>query len=106
MKKLSVSIVTAFLLSAVLFSPVMASSESEPISTVSGKTAEAAQAEHLLARLDEINTMDKSTLTKPEKRQLRKEVRSINKSLRAVSGGVYVSAAAIIIVALLLILLL
>lgn len=106
MKKLPVSILTALLLSASFITPLQAASESDPVAVGSVKTAEAAKADVLLARLEEINTMDKSSLTKPEKKQMRKEVRAINKSLRVINGGVYVSAAAIIIVALLLILLL
>ena len=72
----------------------------------SPKAAESAEAETLLNRLEEINTMDKSTLSRPEKRQLRKEVRSINKNLKTINGGVYLSVGAIIVILLLLILLL
>jgi hypothetical protein len=41
-----------------------------------------------------------------EKRELRKEVKSINHKLREVSGGVYVSVGVIILVVVLLIILL
>jgi len=63
-------------------------------------------AEQLLNRLEEIKTMDKSNLTSAEKRQLRKEVRTIRSELREISGGVYLSATAIIIILLILILIL
>ena len=63
-----------------------------------------AESEVLLSRLEEINEMDKSDLTHSEKRELRKEVRQIDKTLNG--GGVYLSVGAIIIVILLLILLL
>lgn len=106
MKKLTVSIVTALLLSTSLPTPSKAASENNPITVASTEAAKAAQVSTLMARLDEINAMDKSTLTKPEKRQLRKEVRSINKTMKNISGGVYLSVGAIIIIALLLILLL
>ncbi len=59
-----------------------------------------------LARLDEIKTIDKSTLTSPEKKELRKEVRAIKASLKSTGNGVYLSVGAIIIIVLLLILLL
>ena len=53
-----------------------------------------------------IDAMDKSELSAPEKKELRKEVRSIKKELRDISGGVYLSVGAVIIIILLLILLL
>ena len=69
----------------------------------------AAEAEVLIARLEEINEMDKSDLTRAEKRELRNEVRQIEKDLTlnsGNSGGVYLSVGALLIVILLLILLL
>ncbi|HEY0046530.1 MAG TPA: hypothetical protein VGB44_07460 [Flavobacterium sp.] len=59
----------------------------------------------LLIRLDEIKAMDKSEMTKTEKKELRKEVREIKSELRTTSNGVYLSVGAIIIIILLLILL-
>jgi hypothetical protein len=60
----------------------------------------------LLVRLDQINAMDKTGLTSSEKKDLRKEVRSIKKELKTMNDGVYLSVGAIIIIILLLILLL
>jgi hypothetical protein len=60
----------------------------------------------LLQRLEEIKSMDKSDLTRVEKRNLRKEVKDIRKEMKATSGGVYLSVGAIIIIILLLILIL
>ena len=57
-------------------------------------------------RLEEIKNMDKSALKSSEKKELRKEVRTIKKSLKASGNGVYLSVGAIIIIVLLLILLL
>jgi len=57
----------------------------------------------LLTRLDEINTMDKSAMSHDEKKALRKEVRSIDKTLHDGYGGVYISVGALIIIILLLI---
>lgn len=57
-------------------------------------------------RLEEIKSMDKSKLSKAEKKALRTEVKTIKKEMAAVSGGVYLSIGAIILIALLLILLL
>ena len=56
-------------------------------------------------RLNEIYAMDKSSLNFSEKKDLRKEVRTINDQLRQ-QGGIYLSVGAIIIIVLLLIILL
>jgi hypothetical protein len=68
--------------------------------------ADAAKANELLLRLNEIKTSDKSELTSPEKKELRKEVRSISSELKAVSGGIYISAAVLLVIVILLIVLL
>ena len=68
-------------------------------------TAEA-EAKRLVSRLNEIKEMDKSNMTKSEKKFLRKEVRETQKKLKSLSGGVYLSVGAVIIIILLLILLL
>ena len=95
------------MLSSFIPMSMKASTESTPISMDAIRPPESAYANTLIARLDEINTMDKSNLRSSEKRKLRKEVRSIKRELKAVSGGgVYLSVGAIIIIILLLILLL
>jgi hypothetical protein len=68
--------------------------------------ADAAKANELLLRLNEIKTSDKSDLTASEKKDLRKEVRSISSELKAISGGIYISAAVLLIILILLIILL
>jgi hypothetical protein len=60
----------------------------------------------MINRLEEIKSMDKSNMTRVEKKELRKEVKSINANLRSTNNGVYLSVGAIIIIVLLLILLL
>jgi hypothetical protein len=50
--------------------------------------------------------MDKSNLKTSQRVELRKEVRSIRKSLREHRGGIYLSLGAVIIIILLLIILL
>lgn len=62
-----------------------------------------AENELLLARLNEINDLDKSDLTHAEKRALRTEVKTIEAEMAA-NGGIYISVGAIIIIILLLIL--
>ena len=68
--------------------------------------ADAAKANELLLRLNEIKTSDKSELTASEKKDMRKEVRSISSELKAISGGVYISAGVLLIILILLIVLL
>lgn len=64
------------------------------------------RAHELQNRLEEIKGIDTSSLSRAERKTLRREVREIKKELAAISGGVYLSVGAIILIALLLILLL
>ena len=82
--------------------------EGKPV--VSSKTSETpmpARGQELLNRLEDIKSMDIESMSRSEKRKLRKEVRSIEKEMREINnGGVYISVGGIIIILLLLILLL
>jgi hypothetical protein len=60
----------------------------------------------LLNRLEQIKSMDRSTMTRVERKELRNEVKDIRKEMKAVNNGVYLSVGAIIIIILLLILIL
>lgn len=79
-----------------------------PVTTTALATAptDDAKAEVLLNRLKEIKDMDKSNLSRVEKKALRKEVKEIKATMKASSNGVYLSIGAIIIIILLLILIL
>jgi hypothetical protein len=77
---------------------------SKPAETV--ESAEAAEAQALLMRLNEIKAMDKANLTSSEKKDLRKEVLSIRESLYTIGGGVYISAAAVLIILVILLIVL
>ena len=59
-------------------------------------------------RLREIEAMDLKALEKSDKKEIKMEVKDINRDLKrhAISGGVYISVGAAIIIVLLLILLL
>ncbi len=88
------------------------------------KTEAAVEVDNMINRLEEIKAMDLSELTRTEKKELRKEVRSIKKDLNEYSKGdgtavatadakgegeavtgVYISGGAIIVILLLLLLL-
>ena len=97
-KKIIPVLLFAFTVS--LVTPVFASS-TNPVKTEVPKEVRAKQIE---TRLVEIRDMNKSNLSQAEKKELRKEVKSLKKEAR--SGGIYLSVAAIIIIILLLILLL
>ncbi|MEQ1586987.1 MAG: hypothetical protein ABL895_13955 [Cyclobacteriaceae bacterium] len=103
MKKLSVLTLAALMMCATISIPLNAATDPTKTSVPAIPTAEA---QALLTRLDEINALDKAPLSKSEKRELRKEVRTIKKELAQSSGGIYLSVGAVIIIILLLILLL
>ena len=84
----------------------IAATTTAPTSVVSTNTTDAAKAKTMIMRLNEIKEMDKTNLNSSEKKSLRKEVRSINRELKTMSGGVYLSVGAVIIIILLLIILL
>jgi len=78
----------------------------EPSSLPAPKPVDSAEVKIMLLRLDEIKAMEMSKLKSEEKKELRKEVKSIKHNLREVGGGVYLSVAAIILIVVLLIVLL
>jgi predicted transglutaminase-like cysteine proteinase len=88
------------------FIPMQAGATTISAPVTATGSVESAEANVLLSRLEEIKKMDKSGLTSTEKRELRREVHSINHQLKKMSGGVYLTVGAIIIIVLLLILLL
>jgi ABC-type transport system involved in cytochrome bd biosynthesis fused ATPase/permease subunit len=65
-----------------------------------------AQFQRLVDRVEEIRAMDKSNLSRTEKRALRKELKEMKEQARVLNQGVYLSVGAIIIIILLLILIL
>lgn len=62
--------------------------------------------EKITNRVEEIKAMDKSNMSRAEKKELRKELKEMKQQARAAGGGVYLSVGAIIIIILLLILIL
>ena len=91
-----------------IFQPLQtkAATTTTPTSVVVTNTTDAVKAKTMLLRLNEIKEMNKTNLNSSEKKSLRKEVRSINRELKTMSGGVYLSVGAVIIIILLLIILL
>jgi len=76
----------------------------EAIATMSEEQKQAL-IEQLKERVEEIKAMDKTQLTKQERKELRTELKDMKKESRAVTG-VYISIGALIIIILLLIIIL
>ena len=106
MKTISKLRMVAVMLTLACTVPTFASTVDPATTEISNKAAEDAKTEVLLNRLKEIKDMDKSNLSRVEKKALRKEVKEIKATMKASSNGVYLSIGAIIIIILLLILIL
>ena len=109
MKKIVICIIATCLSLTLIPLQSSASTTTEPSSLVVTKPpepGESSEVKALTSRLDEISAMDMSKLKSSEKKEMRKEVRSIKRELKVISGGVYLTVGTIIIIALLLIILL
>lgn len=98
MKKIAFYVITVMMLLSITTIPVSASHEMSTVSLIGNEKSESVEAKAMMSRLEEIKAMDKSNMTSKEKRELRKEVRSIKKSMTELNGGVYLSVGAIIII--------
>nr|WP_314838982.1 hypothetical protein [uncultured Flavobacterium sp.] len=105
MKKVTFYLMIIVLSLSVLPTQVFAA-EKNPTTISTTPKEVPAEVKVLLNRLDEIKAMDKSEMSRTEKKELRKEVRAIKTELKSTGNGVYLSVGAIIIIVLLLILLL
>jgi hypothetical protein len=107
MKKIKLLTIIAFILIATTPNSLSATPTVNPIEDVSNKSAKDDYAV-LYHRLNEINDMKKTDLSRADKRILRKEVKSIENKMQKISsgGGIYISAGAIIVILILLIILL
>jgi cell division protein FtsB len=106
MKKFTMYVLTLFMLFSIAPFQTLMSAEPNAISKERNKKVASEEAKILLARIDTIKDMDKSEMTRSQKKELRKEVRTIKANLADLGQGVYLSAGAIIIILLVLILLL
>ncbi|MEL7589343.1 MAG: hypothetical protein AAGU19_21695 [Prolixibacteraceae bacterium] len=115
MKKLTITLGTAFMLFLICPPQLKADNEPTKAPITATEAVRLAESEAMVLRLKEIKAMDISTLKPEQKKELRKEVRSIKSELKANSestaiegrqGGFFISVGAAIIIALLLIILL
>lgn len=65
-----------------------------------------ARLEEIKTRVEVIKATDKSTLSRSERKAMKKELKEMNREAKAMRGGVYLSVGAIVIIILLLILIL
>lgn len=105
MKKTSLYTMLFLVLLSSISSPLFAV-EKHPLTTTKPIKEVPADVTKLLSRLEEIKAMDKTTLTRTDKKLLRKEVRAIKTELKEKRHGVYISVGAFIIIILLLVILL
>ncbi|TVP53167.1 MAG: hypothetical protein EA341_01465 [Mongoliibacter sp.] len=103
MLKTKVLILSVFAFTFCSITSIQAKEDGKPLVN---PTMTEAEVQVLVDRLEEIKTMDLTTMERSEKKELRSEVREINKEIKRAGGGVYLSVGAIIIVIILLILLL
>jgi len=95
MKKLTLFLLTAFLSCTFFSMHLNAETKALTLPKVASITVESAEAHILLARLDKINAIDKSTLHFTEKRQLRMEARSIKGQIHELGGGRFLTIGAV-----------
>jgi hypothetical protein len=88
-----------------LVSPTFAA-VTEVVGVVTPTETPEAKIARLTQRIEEIKAMDKSELSREQRKALKKEVREIRDEVKAASGGVYLSVGAILLIVLLLILIL
>ncbi len=107
MKTISKIRIALLLVAMTITAPVFSNNngDKDPI-TNTATAEEKAKVELMVNRIKEIRDMDKSDLSRVERKALRKEVKEIKAALKASNNGVYLSVGAIIIIILLLILIL
>ena len=101
MKKKIYFLATAIILS--LASPAVMANDAKPAKAPLTEQQQI-KLQNIEQRVQEIKTMDRSDLSRAERKDLRKELQEMKKEAKALSGGVYLSVGAIIIIILLLIL--
>ena len=97
---LTMTVVTSH---ASILDPILKKNKVENTMTEEQKTA---RLEEMKNRVEVIKATDKSTLTRSERKAMKRELKSMHKEAKEMRGGVYLSVGAIIIIVLLLILIL
>ena len=103
MKKIKFTTIAIFTLLTFGFAPIAALGNNK---TPVESTMTPAELQVLIDRVEEIKAMDKSLLTKSEKKELRNELRETKKEIKNNGRGIYLSVGALLVVIVLLVLLL
>ena len=104
MKKIAYFLSLILLLSA-LAPAAMAKDGKEKPKNETLSPEDKARLDQLENRFLEIKAMDFKSMNKSERKEIRKELREINKEAKDRNGGIYISTGAIIIILLLIIIL-
>jgi len=102
MKKLLYTLILVFTVSTAVNANTVATDNPKTELTAEQKV----ELEHITKRVEEIKEMDKSDLTKAERKALKKEVKELKKRADFLNQNVTLSLGAIIIILLLLIIIL
>ncbi len=103
-KKLLLSAAVAFSMAMPAFATETGSDVSKSITTESSASPRALE---IMTRLEEIKAMDVSSMSRTEKKALRKETKAMEKEVRQTNGGgVYLSVGALLLIIILLVVLL
>jgi hypothetical protein len=106
MKKFTLSFLAAVMLFGFMPAHLQAAAEKGKVAATTVTTVVTAEEMAIVSRLEVIKAMDMSDLSSVQKRELRQEVRSINRTLKEMHGEViYISAGGLLVVVLLLIIL-
>jgi len=107
MKKLILCLVTALFVLSLTPTDLKAGTEKDKATITTDVKTAPVDGTALIARLDQIQAMDISSLSSMEKRQLRREVRSIETTLNQLGGGyIVLGGGTLLLIIILLILLL
>jgi hypothetical protein len=106
MKKFALCLMATCLSLTLLPTQMSASVPNDPAKETTVPKPESKEVKDLELRLHEIKAMDISAMKTSEKKELRKEVKSINRRLKDLNGGFYISATALVLIVVLLIVLL
>ncbi|KEO73649.1 seryl-tRNA synthetase [Anditalea andensis] len=105
MKKLSQLLMCLMLFTAVAPSLAEAKGLKNDTDNTEISAEDQARLSEIDTRVAEIKEMDFSEMTKAEKKEIRNELKSLNKESKQLAGGVYISVGAIIIILLIILLL-
>lgn len=106
MKKLIVSLFTGVLLLIMIPAQAKDAAKRTATSSISATNIESLEVSALVARVNEINAMDKSSLTASERKEIRMELRSVKKEVNRRGGDVvYISGGLLVLIIVLIIIL-